>query len=189
MDAFFFDTEFNQDSFVSKKPEPGEYENCVFAHCNLANADLSKSKFTDCRFAHCDLTMAKLIGTSFSDSIFLDCKMLGLLFYNCHPFGLQFRFEQCILNHSSFYKTKIRGMIFRQCSLEEVDFTEADLTGAVFDGCNLRNARFENTLLEKADFRSAYNFSIDPAVNRMRRARFSRTELSGLLDNLELDIE
>lgn len=189
MEAFFFDQQFNKDSFIDQKLQPGEYENCVFSHCALSKADLGKSKFTDCRFVDCDLSMARLTGTSFSDCAFVDCRMFGLLFYNCHPFGLGFRFERCQLNHSSFFKTKIRAMIFQECSLEEVDFTDADLTGATLSACNLKNAMFENTILEKADFRGAYNFSIDPDLNRMRRARFSRTELNGLLDKHDLDIE
>jgi hypothetical protein len=45
------------------------------------------------------------------------------------------------------------------------------LTGAVFD----------RTGLEKADFREALNFRIDPETNRIKGARFDLDGLPGLL--------
>ncbi|HUZ61183.1 MAG TPA: hypothetical protein VMU83_20575 [Hanamia sp.] len=35
------------------------------------------------------------------------------------------------------------------------------------------------TNLEKADFRSAFNYSIDPELNEIKKAKFSSDELSG----------
>jgi hypothetical protein len=43
--------------------------------------------------------------------------------------------------------------------------------------------------LEKADFRSAFNFSIDPEMNRMKKAKFSRTGVFGLLHKYNIEIE
>lgn len=64
---------------------------------------------------------------------FKDCKMLGLRFDNCNSFGLSFSFDGCQLNHTSFYKTKIKSARFNNSQLQGVDFKEADLTNTVFD--------------------------------------------------------
>ena len=70
-----------------------------------------------------------------------------------------------------------------------MDFTESDLTGAIFSNCNLTKSLFDNTILEKADLRTAYNYSIDPENNRVKKAKFSVPGLPGLLDKYDLEIE
>jgi len=70
-----------------------------------------------------------------------------------------------------------------------VDFTESDLTGSFFEDCDLQKAIFLNTNLEKVDFRSSINFSIDPEKNRIRKAKFSRIEIVGLLNKYDIEIE
>ena len=67
--------------------------------------------------------------------------------------------------------------------------TNAEFQGAQFEACDLNKAAFENTNLEGADLTSAYNFSIDPEKNRVKKARFSRTGLAGLLMKYELKID
>lgn len=115
--------------------------------------------------------------------------MLGLRFDSCNEFALDFSFDGCKLNNSSFYKTKVKSTIFRNSQLQEIDFAEADLTSAVFDNCNLTQALFEHTILEKADFQTSYNYSIDPEMNRIKRAKFSISGLPGLLNKYDLEIE
>lgn len=115
--------------------------------------------------------------------------MLGLRFDNCNEFGLSFSFEGCQLIHSSFYKTGLKKTIFRDCQLQEIDFSEADLTSALFDNCNLQHATFDSTILEKADLRTSFNFSIDPELNRIKKAKFSLSGITGLLDKYEIEIE
>lgn len=167
----------------------GEYENCIFNSCDFGNHDLSGFKFTDCVFNNCNLSLARLDKAAFRDVIFRDCKMLGLRFDACNPLGLSVSFDGCQLNHSSFYKTKIKKTVFRNSQLLETDFAEADLSGGVFDNCDLALAVFDRTVLEKADFRTSYNYSIDPETNRIKKARFSITGVSGLLDKYDIDIE
>ena len=79
--------------------------------------------------------------------------------------------------------------MFKNCSLQEADFTESDLSGAVFDRCDLARAIFRNTVLEKTDFRTAYNYSIDPEINRMKKSKFTASALAGLLDKYDIEIE
>jgi uncharacterized protein YjbI with pentapeptide repeats len=114
--------------------------------------------------------------------------MLGLHFYNCKAFGLSFLFESCILNHSSFHKTKCKKTIFNTCSLHEVDFSDCDISESQFRDCDLQNASFENTNIEKADFSTSYNFSINPETNHIKKAHFSIHGLPGLLEKYDIDI-
>ncbi len=178
---YFTDKTFNQNNPLIK----GEYENCSFNSCN----DFSEFKFIDCTFNSCNFSLVKLYQTVFRDVVFKDCKMLGLRFDTCNGFGLSFSFDGCQLNHSSFYKTKIKKTIFKNSHLQESDFSEADLTGAVFDDCNLTQAVFFHTILEKADFRTSYNYSIDPEINRIKKAKFSIWGIPGLLDKYDIEID
>jgi hypothetical protein len=43
--------------------------------------------------------------------------------------------------------------------------------------------------LEKADFRDAINYRIDPGINKMKKAKFSRDGLPGLLTRFDIIIE
>jgi uncharacterized protein YjbI with pentapeptide repeats len=115
--------------------------------------------------------------------------MLGMHFDHCNKFGLEFSFENCKLNHSSFYQTKIKKTAFKNSELKEVDFTDCDISVSVFNNCDLLNAKFENAILEKADLRTAYNYSIDPNANRIKKAKFSLNGIPGLLNGYDIEIE
>src|SRR5688572_11249298 len=161
----------------------------VFSNqCNLSNSDLSEVRFIDCEFRQCDISLAKLNETSFRDVKFRGCKMLGLQFDTCHDFGLAFSFDGCVLNHSSFYGAKVKKAMFKETKLQEVDFTACDLSSAVLDRCDLDRAIFENTLLEKADLRTSFNYSIDPELNKIRKAKFSLDGIPGLLGKYDIEI-
>ena len=78
---------------------------------------------------------------------------------------------------------------FKNCSLHEVDFSECDLSGSIFEHCDLARSAFNRTVLEKVDFRTSYNYSIDPEINRIKKAKFSLVGLTGLLDKYDIEIE
>jgi uncharacterized protein YjbI with pentapeptide repeats len=82
----------------------------------------------------------------------------------------------------------MKKTIFSRCSLQEVDFTETDLTEVSFNECDLQLAKFEHTVLEKADLRTSFNYSIDPAVNKIKKARFSLPDVLKLLEKYDIII-
>jgi len=166
-----------------------DYENCVFINCDLSNANLSERVFLDCVFNTCNLSSANLVKTAFKNVKFKDCKLLGLHFENCDNFLFEVDFESCFLNLSSFYKLKLKKTRFKNSTLSEVDFTETDLTSSLFDNCDLTGARFERTILEKADLRNSCNYSIDPELNKIKKAKFSIHGIVGLLDKYDIEIE
>ena len=120
---------------------------------------------------------------------FKDCKLIGLHFENCNGFLFAVGFQGCQLNLSSFYQRDLKNTLFKNCNLQEVDFVETDLTSSTFDNCDLTNAIFENTNLQKVDFRTSFNYSIDPELNRIKKAKFSRMEVVGLLNKYNIEIE
>jgi len=183
------DKSFDKDNFTQTFLQKGEYENCVFNQCDFSNSDLSDIKFIDCEFKSCDLTLAKINKTAFRDVKFKECKMLGLRFDTCHDFGLAFSFDGCVLNHSCFAAMKIKKTILKNSQLQEADFTDSDLTAAVFDRCDLNGATFDNTVLEKTDLRTAFNYSIDPEINRIKKAKFSIAGVPGLLLKYDIEID
>jgi len=180
---------FTNIDFTRTPLSKGEYENCMFFNCNFSNTDLSEVKFLECEFTSCNLSLAKLANVALRDVKFKECKMLGLRFDQCNNLGLSIRVDQCSLNHSSFYKIKLKKTVFKSSQLQEVDFTEADLTESTFETCDLMHATFENTILERVDLRTAFNYSINPEINKIKKARFSLPEVLGLLDKYDVMID
>lgn len=72
--------------------------------------------------------------------------------------------------------------------MHEVDFEGTELKEAVLDNCDLQRANFYQTNLEKADFTTAYNFQIDPDLNRVAGAKFALQSLPALLTKYKLRI-
>ena len=180
---------FNKLDFTHTSFLKGEYESCVFRNCNFEEANLSEFKFLDCEFQECNFSLALLHGTVLREVKFIGCKMLGLQFETCNDFGLSFSFENCQVNHSTFFQMNIKKTIFKDCQLREIDFSESNLTQVVFDQCDLAQSIFINSILDKVDFRTAYNYSIETKKNRLKKAKFSLMAISGLLDQYDLVIE
>lgn len=167
----------------------GEFEDCVFDSCSFNQGDFTDSKFINCSFVDCDLSSAILARTSFQEVKFVQCKMMGLIFDGCDTFGLSFTFESCQLSYSSFFNLKITRTYFSDSILHQVDFSQTDLSDGVFNNCDLDRATFGQTLLEKADFRTSYNYIIDPENNKINKAKFSLSSITGLLAKYNIKIE
>lgn len=180
---------FERIDFTTQALDKADYEACTFLNCNFSETDLSNFKFIECEFYDCNLSSATLENTGFQDVLFKDSKMLGMHFEQCNDFGLSIKVENCQLNHSSFYKKKLPKTHFIKSKLQEVDFTQCDLSSAIFEDCDLLQATFDNTDLRKVDFRSSYNFVIDPEKNRIKDAKFSLATISGLLAKYNIKIE
>jgi len=98
-------------------------------------------------------------------------------------------FKNCRLELSTFYQLKLKQTLFTDCKLTSVDFTETDLTRSTFENCDLKQTIFDRSILEHVNFESAYNFSIDPEINRIKNAKFSKENISGLLDKYKIKIK
>lgn len=187
--TYVYEKTFEKIDFRSDFLTKGEYEYCIFKNCDFSNSSIEESIFLKCEFIGCNLSLLNLTQAAFKDVKFKNNKMVGLRFENCAEFALSFSFENCILNHSTFYKTKLKKTYFIDSQLQECDFMECDLSSSLFDNCDLNRAIFEKTIIENSDFRTAYNYSIDPEKNRIKKAKFSLIGVSGLLDKYGIKIE
>ncbi|NTW83564.1 MAG: pentapeptide repeat-containing protein [Chlorobiaceae bacterium] len=176
-------------AFTENMLEKAIYEDCSFIRCNFNASDLSGSIFRNCRFVNCDLSLAKLRDTGFQEVHFSGCKLLGTVFSDCSKLLFEAGFEHCMMKLSSFQKMKLRNTVILKCDLREADFSETDLSCSTFAECDLLLAIFHHTNLEGADLRTAFNFSISPENNRLRKARFSADGLPGLLDSYGIVID
>jgi uncharacterized protein YjbI with pentapeptide repeats len=166
-----------------------QFEHCRFVNCDFSYANLGGIVFMDCRFDECNLSVVKLSDTGIQNVVFKYCKLSGADFSKSRDFLFEAGFDNCILDNAIFYKKKNKGAKFINCSMIETDFTEADLTNTEFDSCNLSRAFFDRTILKNADFRTSYNFTIDPDNNDIKKARFSVNGLPGLLTRYDIRIE
>ena len=189
MSVFIENEIFEKADYSKVKLAKGEYDDCTFKNCLFLNVNVSETIFIDCEFVNCNFSNSYLKNTSFRSVIFKNCKLLGLQFNDCNPFLLSIGFEECHLNIVSFYKMKLKNTKFNKCKLQEVDFSETDLTNASFNNCDLIGSIFNATILEKADFRTSYNYSIDPEINRLKKAKFSLHGVVGLLGKYQIEIE
>ena len=180
---------FERIDFSNQKFLCDVYENCQFSNCNFYSSNLVDVTFRECRFDDCDFSLASMKNTALSDIQFVGCKLVGVQFEECNPFLFSVSFVSCVLKLAIFNKVKLKKTRFENCNLQETDFTEADLTASILDNCDLQRAVFLRTILEKADFRTAFQYSIDPEANRITKARFSRMGLEGLLDKYRIEIE
>ena len=183
------DKDFTNINFIETGIDDTEYEQCRFINCNFEEANLSMIKFVDCVFKGCNLSLAKFGDTVFRDIQFVDCKMLGLHFEHCHEFGLTANFDNCMLNHSCFYRRKIKKTNIHNCKLIECDFTEADMSESVLQNNDFHGAIFDRTNLQKADLRGSFNYIINPAINQIKKANFSLHGVAGLLHQYDIKID
>ncbi|MER3329502.1 MAG: pentapeptide repeat-containing protein, partial [Candidatus Kapaibacterium sp.] len=137
---------------------------------------------------NCNLSLANVTKTAFNEIHFTKCKLLGIDFSKCREFLLAFSFSDCILSSCSFANLKIGGTKFDNCVMHDAQFVNTELIGCTFEGCDLRDAFFDHSTLNKADFMNANNYAIDPEINRMKGAIFSRIGLEGLLMKYGMDI-
>lgn len=187
-DYFDEQTYRNIDFRLEKLPN-GEYTDCQFIQCSFENVNLSSLVFTDCEFIECDLSNAKLGDTSFRNVLFKQCKMLGLHFHDCREFLLQMAFDYCLLNYATFHHLNLSNTKFRHCECKEVDFEKCNLTNASFEETDLSGAIFQNSNLTAANFTSAINFSINTENNILKKAYFSRYNISGLINHLNINLK
>ena len=188
MNPLNIDTKFEQEDFSGTSFGKVEMDNCRFESCNFSNSDLTQVEFNECEFINCNFSMAEIRDTAFRNVHFNQCKLIGIRFDLCKQFLLSFHFQSCELSYSSFFNLNLKDVVFRKCKLVEADFTEANLNKASFEGCHLSRATFSNTNLEGSDFSTAINYSIDPEINKISKAKFSMDSVLGLLDKYDIKV-
>ncbi len=185
---YFFEQSYQQIKFDEKQLPLAEYEQCTFINCDFTKANLNRYKFIDCQFVDCNLSMVSLVDTVMNKVVMERCKLLGIHWFTCDKFMFAVWFKSCALSNASFYNFNIKKTFFENCDLKEADFSGADMTECKLKSCDLSNAMFGNTNLSKADLSTSFNFSINPNLNKLKGAQFSRDNINGLLDVFQIKI-
>jgi uncharacterized protein YjbI with pentapeptide repeats len=134
--------------------------------------------------------MIRLEDTSFSETRFVGSKAVGvnwaLAAWPGYTVESPIRFEDCVLNYSTFIGLTLHKIGFTGCTASDVDFSEADLTEADFANAVLTKSRFRQTNLTRANFVGATEYSIDITANTVTKARFSFPEAMALLYSVDI---
>jgi len=190
MNEPWYDTRtFSASDLSGQRPETREFTGCAFVDCNFAESDFSSINFADCTFDRCNLGLVKLTGTSLKNVSFTACKLIGADFSTCNDLLLSLTFEKCNLELAYFGKMKLKNTRFEECSIREANFTDTDLAGSSFLLCDLTDTLFDHTILHGVDFRTAFNYCLDPESNRLKNAKFSYPGVCGLLRKYQIEIE
>jgi fluoroquinolone resistance protein len=182
-------TTFEKVIFSEKEAVKRSFEGCTFLNCDLSDSNLNNNEFIDCAFISCNMSNTKLRGAHLKTVSFKDSKLIGINFNECQDFLFHADFENCVLDYTSFVGKKITKTKFNSSSLKGADFSNTDLSESSFDNCNLSGTVFNKTILKNTDFRTAHNFNIDPDINFIKKAKFSKNSLEGLLTKYDLQID
>lgn len=181
MTDYFLDIEYNAIVYDEKEVNLKEFECCTFNNCDFSQCVFVAVTFIDCTFNDCIFSGAKINYVAFRTVFFNRCKISDVNFAMCDKLIFEIHFKECILDFSKFYTLKIKGTTFIDCSIIAVDFMSTDLTEVVFDNCDLYRSEFAKAIANKANFKTSYNYTIDPSKTKIKKAVFSLNELKGLL--------
>jgi uncharacterized protein YjbI with pentapeptide repeats len=56
-----------------------------------------------------------------------------------------------------------------------------DLTEVIFENCDLYRSEFAKAIANKANFKTSYNYTIDPVKTKIKKAVFALEGIKGLL--------
>lgn len=174
-------------NFLGFENERQDYENCEFLNCVFT--DISELNFVNCHFKNCNLSNAKVNNCKLQEIMFTECKLIGINFSRARDFAFEMHCKNCNLDYGSFDSKKMNKSVFENCKMHSINFSQADLSKIQLIDCDLYESIFNGTNLSGVDFTRAQNFSIDPALNNVRKAKFLTQDLPGLLDKFDLVIE
>jgi uncharacterized protein YjbI with pentapeptide repeats len=186
---YIVDQEFKDQVFDDINTRFKDFENCVFINCDFRTCTFQSVTFIDSNFLDCNFMQTKINYISLRGVFFTKCNFTGVNFAMTDQVIYEFHFKDCLLDYAQFYALKLKKMQFINCSMISVDFMGSDLTEVLFDNCNLRKAVFMDTIANKADFYTSYDYTIDPDKNKIKKAVFSVNGLKGLLDKYDIVVK
>jgi uncharacterized protein YjbI with pentapeptide repeats len=181
MPEYLLDKEYLLQIFEKEALNFKEFECCTFTNCDFSLCHFIAVTFIECTFNNCTFSGAQINHVAFRTVIFNLCEIKEVNFSMCDKLIFEVVFNKCILDFSKFYALNLQGTPFTNCSLVAVDFMETDLSKVIFDNCDLYRTEFSKAKANKCNFKTSYNFTIDPKKTTLKKAIFSKKELKGLL--------
>jgi uncharacterized protein YjbI with pentapeptide repeats len=181
MADYFLDIEYQNLAYGKDGVNFKEFERCIFNNCDFSACTFLAVTFIDCVFNGCNFNGTKINYVALRTATFNRCQIKEVNFAMCDKLIFEIAFNNCVLDFSKFYTLKIKGTPFKNCSLVAVDFMGADLAEVVFDNCDLYRAEFSKAIANKTNFRTSFNYAIDPEKTKIKKAVFSMDGVKGLL--------
>ena len=189
MPEYIIDIEYNNKFYGEQDLNLKEFECCTFNNCDFSECVFLAVTFIDCTFNDCLFSGAKINYVALRTVFFNRCKMEEVNFAMCDKLIFEIHFNDCVLDFSKFYTLKLKGTSFIDCSIIAVDFMSADLTEVVFDNCDLYRSEFAKAIANKTNFKTSYNYTIDPTKTKIKKAIFSLDGLKGLLYKYDIIVK
>lgn len=172
----------------SIEPIPSDdFEQIRFTNCTFT--ELQGITFTDCIFDDCNLSNVSFTHCKLDNATFRNCKLTGINMAAAKDFGFMVNFDNCILDYAIFELKKFNKSSFSNCRIQGADFTQADLSKSKFYNCDFSDAVFANTNVGGVDFSTSKNFTIDPTLNNVKKAKFLAADLAGLLTRFDIIVK
>lgn len=183
----FSDVQFKQLDATQATLKGIEFFDCTFERCRFVEAEFISCKFIDCSFKDCDLSLASVRDSTFNAAKFESCNVMGINWTEAQ-WGMMtgIHFEECTLNHGSFFGIDLTRSAFLICIIRNVDFAEANLSGVDCRGSDFENSRFHQTDLTQADFTGAKSYTINAGTNTLKKTKFSLPAAMALLHSLDI---
>ena len=181
MPEYFLDIKYGNRTYTVEELNFKEFECCTFINCNFSDCNFIDVTFIDCVFNDCIFSGAKINHVALRTVFFNRCEIKDVNFAMCNKLIFEVHFKDCILDFSKFYTLKIKGTSFTNCSLVAIDFMSTDLTEVIFENCDLYRSEFAKAIANKANFKTSYNYTIDPVKTKIKKAVFALDGLKGLL--------
>ena len=186
---YILNTEFKGVVYSENGISYKEYENCIFIDCDFTQCIFLAASFIDCKFVNCNFNGAKINHTSLRTVYFNKCKISNVNFAMIDKFIFEIHFKDCILDFSKFYALKLKGTTFTNTSLVAVDFMAADLSEVEFENCDLYRSEFDKANVSKTNFKTSYNYTINPESTKIKKAIFSLEGVKGLLYKYDIIVK
>jgi fluoroquinolone resistance protein len=183
---------FEGDARLQALASYDRFSGCRLTACDLTGRDMGGKEFQDCVFTGCNLSLAKFTNCTLSEVSFASCKLIGIDFSAANkptlfkPFR---RLDDCLVEMCNFSGLNMREVRFEGCTLRKCTFGETDLRDSTFGYSDLEGTAFHHADLSRADFTRARNYTIDPSVNKVNKAKFSVPEVLSLLRGFDIVLE
>lgn len=178
---------FQNDVYQSIYYNDCHFQNCIFESCEWSNCQWLNCQFTDCKFVQFKSTDSQM-----KQSFFKNCELIGIDWFTLLPKGVfQYpieAFESCLLKYCVFTVLDLSNYQFSGNRMLACQFTECDLTKSSFKNCELKQTLFTHCNLSHADFTDAKGYEINPLINKLQAARFSKPEVYRLIEYLPIQI-
>lgn len=175
-------------------PPPGPWTGCTFESCQFEDLafgemDWRNARFERCTFLRCDLRGVRWTGARFHGVQFDTCVLDKLRWNTLTTLFLSITLTDCQAMFGDWSEMELKNSALRNCNLTGSDFSGADARQVDWSGSRLTEVIFHRTDLREGDFRTATDWTIDPAENKVRDTHFSRQALEGLVTRLGLQLD